>query len=697
MKPETLDSWVHLVREDPAGGLQWRRCPRGEPALKRGGTYVVTGATGGLGRRLCRHLRERWDAKLVVLGRTEPDFDATFFRVDLSDAAATRAVVAGLERPDGLFHLAGGTSDRSLAAKAEAISILGELDAPLEVLFSSISALIPSLDAGVERYGEANRKLDSWAANRLGRHAVSISWGPWAGPGLSQGREAEFTSKGLTPIPPDLGLEALEWAIDSRERRVAVHYRPRAGAELPNDLVAQLQQLVGDAVGKPAAAVDETENWIGLGLDSVGALDLLTEVESLVGYDLPTTLLFETGSITSLVHALRAGAERERVEGKSDGGLLPSQQTFAVQRAFFPTIGGNVLLGARLSAPLDEGRLRRALEQVAIRHGALTTRFDRDSGGYRQVSGGRLPSLHWGAVDLAAVHNEVFDLERGPVLRVYCDGEQIALNAHHAFVDAWSLKVVFEDLLAVHEGLALDDLGAGWPEAVAALSGLRGDNDWWSRHFSTPLPPLGLPWRCPVDEPAVGPSHIFRWVLDKSATSAFRAQARAAEVTLPALALAAWVHCLWASSGQHDLAVRVALGRREIRIPNVHRIVGSFADSLPIRFDIDPTRSVAELAKRVQRDLDDARSQAGVSAMGVAGLGSRSAAGPVGLTPAGFSFPLLPAPTRVGSLKISDVTGGSGSGFTRIGLIAWRRGDIAMNERTSRPASAMRSPPGSCA
>jgi len=671
MPAEMLDAWVHLVREDPAGGLQWRHCPRGEPALTRGATYVVTGGTGGLGRRLCLHLRERWAAKLIVLGRTEPDFEATFIRVDLSDLDATRVVVAGLDRPDGLFHLAGGTSDDALAAKADAIEILGELDAPLEVLFSSISALIPSMDTGMERYGAANRKLDAWASNRLGRHALSISWGPWAGPGLAEGREAYFASKGLVLIPPDLAMEALEWAIDSGERRVAVHYRPRATKDLPDDLEERLRQLVGDAVGRPAAAIDASQNWIGLGLDSVGALDLLSEVEALVGYDLPTTLLFETGSITSLIAALETGAERERGEAKADGQLLPSQQTFAVQRAFFPTIGGNVLLGARVSAPLDEVRLQKALEQIAVRHGALTTRFVREDGQYRQVSGGHLPSLTWGAVELAAIHNEVFDLERGPVLRVHCDGEQIALNAHHAFVDAWSLKVVLEELLALHEGVDLEDLGAGWPEASAELSSLRGDNSWWSRHFSTPLPPLGLPWKCPVDEPAVGPSHILRTVLDREATRAFRARARAAEVTLPALALAAWARCLWASSGQHDLAVRVALGRREVRVPDVHRIVGSFADSLPVRFAIDPGISVEDLARRVQEDLDGARSQAGASAMGVAGLGSRSAAGPVGLTPAGFSFPLLPAPTRVGSLKISDVTGGSGSGFTRIGLIAW--------------------------
>ena len=42
-----------------------------------------------------------------------------------------------------------------------------------------------------------------------------------------------------------------------------------------------------------------------------------------------------------------------------------------------------------------------------------------------------------------------------------------------------------------------------------------------------------------------------------------------------------------------------------------------------------------------------------------------------GLTPAGFSFPLLPAPSAVGDLKLSEITGASASGFTRLGLIAW--------------------------
>ncbi|MFB9673887.1 SDR family NAD(P)-dependent oxidoreductase [Streptosporangium vulgare] len=44
----------------------------GSPSVRRGGTYVITGGTGGIGLRLAGHLAATHSARLVLIGREEP-------------------------------------------------------------------------------------------------------------------------------------------------------------------------------------------------------------------------------------------------------------------------------------------------------------------------------------------------------------------------------------------------------------------------------------------------------------------------------------------------------------------------------------------------------------------------------------------------------------------------------------------------
>ena len=43
--------------------------PAGGKSFKRGGTYLVVGGLGRIGRSICAHLAERYGANLVIVGR----------------------------------------------------------------------------------------------------------------------------------------------------------------------------------------------------------------------------------------------------------------------------------------------------------------------------------------------------------------------------------------------------------------------------------------------------------------------------------------------------------------------------------------------------------------------------------------------------------------------------------------------------
>jgi len=104
----------------------------------KGSRVLITGASGFIGRRLCRRLREL-GADVEPASRQPPssDEDAHWHQVDLADAAAVKRMAAEL-RPDIAFHLASQvteTRDRS---------------AVLETFHANLASAVYMLDALAE-------------------------------------------------------------------------------------------------------------------------------------------------------------------------------------------------------------------------------------------------------------------------------------------------------------------------------------------------------------------------------------------------------------------------------------------------------------------------------------------------------------------------------------------------------------------
>ncbi|MEU3664750.1 beta-ketoacyl reductase, partial [Streptomyces sp. NPDC032940] len=185
-----------------AGGGSWRVW----------GTVLVTGGTGGLGRRVARWLvgagaehvvlASRRGAEAAGVGELKAEFAAagvglSVVACDMGDRSAVEALLAGV--PVGLpltavVHAAGVLDDGVLdglsvdrfepvlRAKAEGARHLHELTRGMDlsafVLFSSFSATVGG--AGQANYAAANAYLDALAEARRGEGlpATSIAWGP---------------------------------------------------------------------------------------------------------------------------------------------------------------------------------------------------------------------------------------------------------------------------------------------------------------------------------------------------------------------------------------------------------------------------------------------------------------------------------------------------------------------------------------
>jgi thioester reductase-like protein len=230
----------------PAPDLE-KYIPKSMP-FKLGGTYLITGGTGGLGHIFAKYLVDHYKANLILVGRSELNdsikknidvLQASGSRVhyisaDVTDARALqkafRTLPEELQSLNGVIHAAGLKKDSYILKKDEAsfnqvilTKVKGALsldaltkDMKLDfmVLFSSVAALIPN--QGQSDYAAANSFLDRFAQmrNKLrSGFTLAIGWPLWASGGMSVTSEQEEHLKrvfGMDPLPSEIGIKVFE-------------------------------------------------------------------------------------------------------------------------------------------------------------------------------------------------------------------------------------------------------------------------------------------------------------------------------------------------------------------------------------------------------------------------------------------------------------------------------------------------------
>ncbi|TWV53837.1 SDR family NAD(P)-dependent oxidoreductase [Streptomyces misionensis] len=275
------------------------------PAWDPEGTVLLTGATGGLGRSLARHLvTEHGARRLLLASRRGPAAEGIGELVtelgelgahvdvaacDIADRDAVAALLASVpaEHPlVAVVHAAAALDDGVITAltpdrldtvlrpKADGALHLHELTKDLGlsafVLFSSLAGVLGS--AGAASYAAANAFLDGLARQRraAGLPGTSLAWGLWTGDDgmgdrITDADRTRMGRAGVVPFTPAEGLALFDAAL-TVDRPVVVPVRldlPGLRAMARTGMLpAVLRGLVGDtaapagttAGGTPALA-----------------------------------------------------------------------------------------------------------------------------------------------------------------------------------------------------------------------------------------------------------------------------------------------------------------------------------------------------------------------------------------------------------------------------------------------------------
>ncbi len=268
--------------------------PEARPLPGIDGTVLVTGAGGGLGGLVARHLVTAWGVRSLVLVGRRPgggpggaelaaELGALGAGVrwavcDAADRDALAAVVEEIVARDGglagVVHAAGVVDDGVLDAltperlatvlrpKADAAWHLHELTAHLGLsLFALYSSAAGTFGGpGQANYAAANAFLDALAAVRHGQGlpAVSLAWGPWGEGGmlgeLGAADIARMGRSGLAPLTAAQGLALFDAAARTDDPHLLLARLTPNESQVRADMLPPLLRPFFRTAARPQAA-----------------------------------------------------------------------------------------------------------------------------------------------------------------------------------------------------------------------------------------------------------------------------------------------------------------------------------------------------------------------------------------------------------------------------------------------------------
>ncbi|MDF3149348.1 condensation domain-containing protein, partial [Streptomyces sp. T21Q-yed] len=340
----------------------------------------------------------------------------------------------------------------------------------------------------------------------------------------------------------------------------------------PDRITGLIRRLLAESLHRAPEDIGDDEQFLGLGLDSLTAVDLARRLETELGLPLPATLLFEyrtVGELTAYLSGqrptdLQAPAAVTRGRGQEETSplltprpLTPLQRAFLTTEALYEGVTAYGYIRQTIRGPLDPDLLGRALAHLAARHPMLRLRITTDGTPPRQYTAPAGPTdraPRWyeahGPDDTALplpaleqrLYNRPFDLTTEDPVRAILVRDRrdahlahLLLVVHHSAADGFSLKILCEELWSLYTALAEDRSPLELPPPEAEFSDYAAlvtadrqapdfirDQQYWRERIAehaTAATAAALPYDGDPDAPPAPPLTHHQTGIDASLTA----------------------------------------------------------------------------------------------------------------------------------------------------------------------------------
>ncbi|MBD2796682.1 amino acid adenylation domain-containing protein [Xenorhabdus sp. 18] len=541
----------------------------------------------------------------------------------------------GRWRPDGNIEYL-GRNDFQVKIRGFRIE-LGEIEAQLLQCRGVREAVVLACENGSDKNGSGQKQLVAYLLPQAGmkpepaelRRQLAQHLAEYMLPGA-------FVTLEAFPLTPNGKLDRQALPAPDQSAIATRGYEAPIG-HIEMALAGIWQELL------KIEKVGRHDHFFELGGHSLLAVQLTARIRRKLARELSLPQLFAHPVLTDLAAVLTASpmitqTRVTQTQIPAADRRQPLPLSFAQQRLWFlarlnpaASLAYHIPAVLHLRGPLDHSAFTAALDRLVTRHESLRTRFVLvDEQPYQHIdaaeSGFNLTRQDLRRLDNTARQTRIdelvereaqtpFDfahesLIRGQLLQLADEEHVLILTQHHMISDGWSAEILFRELAALYraalEGQAnpLPPLPIQYADyAVWQREWLRGEvlttqQNFWQQQLQGAPARLDLPTDRPrPPEQRYTGSHVPVH-LSADLLSALRALGQRQGTTLFMILLAGWGIVLSRLSGQDDIVIGTPVANRQHS--ELEGLIGFFANTLPLRVELENSNTVAELLAHVR-------------------------------------------------------------------------------------------------
>lgn len=359
-------------------------------------------------------------------------------------------------------------------------------------------------------------------------------------------------------------------------------------------------------------------------IDQIKATNIATNISKSLGIFIHHSLFSKGSSLGEVAQILRARRKHlltpiYKTRLKEDLCLSSYQQQLIFLSSLDEEAGSayNVIISIRLHGSIDVAALRQALSRIARRHEVLRTTYRIIDGIPGGTIGENEPELTEASAAVQSAESNYNQPLTARLTHIAQNESVLLLSAHHIAMDGWSIGLLFDELVQSY-----DAVRRGLPDPVTEPPIQYADYAaWLNRWVSSGLARCHAEyWRAALEGAPAELRLPFdfdrgtRWdfaggsvPLDFDATTlaGVRRLGKQCETTLFNTLLTAWIIVMSRLSRQNDIVVGITSANR--KRPEIQRVIGYFANTLPVRVSLEGDPSVRELLSRAATAVLDAQ------------------------------------------------------------------------------------------